>query len=90
MTVLSCKFVGVSYDSVVHAVGLLFHSIDFLLDARHKDMLQLLKKIPFSDPSALTSTYQTFGKQVYDVLHKFDVNKDDGPKPSDLRYVEIN
>ena len=78
MTVLSCN----------HVVGLLFHSIDFLPDVRHKDMLQLLEKIPFSDPSVLTSTYQTFGKQVYDVLHKFDVKEDDGPQPSDLRYVE--
>ena len=69
-----------------HAVSLLFHSIDFLPDVRHKDMLQLLEKIPFSDPSALTSTYQTFGKQVYDVLRKVDVKKDDDPKPSDLRY----
>ena len=77
------------YDSVVcnHAVSILFHSIDFLPDVRHKDMLQLLEKIPFSDPSALTSTYQTFGKQVYDVLHKVDVKKDDDPKPSDLRYI---
>ena len=42
-------------------------------------MLQLLEKIPFSEPSLLPPTYQTFGKQVYDLLHKFDVKEDDGP-----------
>ena len=68
-------------------IGLLFHSIDFLPDVRYKDMLQLLEKIPFSDPSALTSTYQTFGKQVYDVLHKCDVDRY-VLKTLDSRYVE--
>ena len=42
-------------------------------------MLQLLEKIPFSDPSLLPPTFRTFGKQVYDLLHKFDVEEVDGP-----------
>ena len=43
-------------------------------------MLQLLEKIPFSDPSLLPPTYRAFGKQAYDLLHKFDVKEEkDGP-----------
>ena len=57
-----------------------FLLIDFLQDARHKDMLQLLEKIPFSDPFILVPTYKTFGKQVYDLLHTFDAKEDDSQK----------
>ena len=43
-------------------------------------MMQLLEKIPFSDPSLLPPTYRTFGKQAYDLLRKFDVKEEkDGP-----------
>ena len=59
-----------------------FLLIDFLQDARHKDMLQLLEKIPFSDPSLLVPTYKTFGKQVYDLLHTFDAKEDNSQKCS--------
>ena len=49
-------------------------------------MLKLLKKIPFTDPSLLAPTYQNFGKQVYNLLHKFDV-KEDGQESSASQYV---
>ena len=45
-------------------------------------MLKLLEKIPFSDPSLLTTTYGKFGKQVYDLFHEIDVKRD-GQKPTD-------
>ena len=53
-------------------------------------MLQLLEKIPFSDPSLLPPTYRMFGKQVYDLLHEFDVTGDDGHEDSDSEYVAEN
>ena len=66
-----------------------FLLIEFPQDARHKDMLQLLEKIPFSDPSLLVPTYKTFGKQVYDLLHKFDAKEDDSQKGPDSKYVHM-
>lgn len=66
-----------------------FLLIEFLQDARHKDMLQLLEKIPFSDPSLLVPTYKMFGKQVYDLLHKFDAKEDDSQKCSNSECVKM-
>ena len=45
-------------------------------------MLQLLEKIPFSDPSLWKSTFGNFGKQVYDCLHKLDAREE---KDDDLQ-----